>query len=223
MIELGLSDEYLDGYRAGLRNVPLDKNETEDWKMGWRNAVSALRNKQQDTEQKQRSKIMSQIITAPSVEKPIYISVFLAGGITNCKEWQKEVIREMEYEEVSIYNPRQEHFDITNKNAAVNQIVWEYEWLEQMDIFSMYFCNSDSDQPICMYELGRNIVRMQNRFPSDWNKRIVVSVEDGYRRKQDVLIQIGLCAPTLFVETDATPETHALHIKYAVRQIRNRL
>ena len=49
---------------------------------------------------------MSQIITAPSIEKPKYISLFLAGGITNCKEWQKVVIKELESENVSIFNPR---------------------------------------------------------------------------------------------------------------------
>lgn len=99
---------------------------------------------------------MSQIITAPSIEKPIYTSIFLAGGITNCKDWQKEVIKELEFENISIFNPRQENFDITDKNASFKQISWEFERLEQMDIFSMYFCNSESDQPICMYELGRN-------------------------------------------------------------------
>ena len=35
---------------------------------------------------------MSQIITAPSIEMPKFTSVFLAGGIVNCKEWQKGVI-----------------------------------------------------------------------------------------------------------------------------------
>ena len=164
---------------------------------------------------------MSQIITAPSVEKPLYVSLFLAGGITNCKEWQKDVIRELESEDVSIYNPRQDHFDITNKNASYEQIVWEYERLEQMDLFSMYFCNDNSDQPICMYELGRNIVRMQNRFPSDWQKRIIIGVEDGYRRTQDVVIQTHLCAPSIFVDDDATPETHAQRIRSAVRKVRN--
>ena len=82
---------------------------------------------------------MAQIITAPSIEKPVYPSVFLAGGITNCKEWQKEVIDELHYEEISIFNPRQEHFDVSDRNASYKQIEWEFERLEQMDIFSMYF------------------------------------------------------------------------------------
>lgn len=155
---------------------------------------------------------MSQEITAPSEMEPIYKTVFLAGGISNCKDWQKAVMQELKDTDVSIFNPRQEHFDITDKSASYKQIQWEFERLEQMDIFSMYFCNDNSDQPICMYELGRNIVRMQNRFPSDWQNRIVVSVEDGYRRKQDVLIQMKLCAPTLCVNENATPETHAKSI-----------
>ena len=38
---------------------------------------------------------MSQNIISPSVEDPKYTSVFLAGGITNCKNWQEEVIKEL--------------------------------------------------------------------------------------------------------------------------------
>lgn len=168
---------------------------------------------------------MAQIITAPSEELPKYKSVFLAGGITNCKEWQKEVIEELEFEElafeeITIFNPRQEHFDISDKNASYKQISWEFERLEQMDIFSMYFCNDDSDQPICMYELGRNIVRMQNRFPSDWDKRIVINIEDGYRRTADVLIQTELATQNkVFVSTDINSYYHAQCIKLAVRRL----
>lgn len=162
---------------------------------------------------------MSQVITAPNSEKPIFISLFLAGGITNCRDWQNDVIKELVYDDVSIFNPRQEHFDISNKSASYEQIAWEYERLEQMDIFSMYFCNSDSDQPICMYELGRNIVRMQNRFPVDWQERIIIDVEDGYRRKSDVIIQMKLCAPSILVNDRATPETHAQRIQKVIRKL----
>lgn len=163
---------------------------------------------------------MAQIITAPNIELPRFKSVFLAGGITNCKEWQKEVIEELKFEEISFFNPRQEHFDVSDKNASYKQILWEFERLEKMDIFSMYYCNDNSDQPICMYELGRNIVRMQNRFPSDWEKRIVISVEDGYRRKADVLIQTELATQNkVFVYTNATPDLHSHYIRRAIINI----
>ena len=88
----------------------------------------------------------------------------------------------------------------------------------------MYFCNNDSDQPICMYELGRNIVRLQNRFPSDWEKRIVISVEAGYRRQADVLIQTELATQNkVFIDTNATPDLHAQYIKKAIKSIANKL
>ena len=172
---------------------------------------------------------MSQIITAPSREAPLFTSLFLAGGITACDDWQKEVIAELEYENVSIYNPRREYFNIADTSAAYRQTTWEYERLEQMDIFSMYFCgwrtfNTDQEdqelvQPICMYELGRNILRMQNRFPSDWHKRIHISIEEGYPRAKDVIIQTELCAPSLFVATNADPKLHADYLKRAIRYL----
>lgn len=163
---------------------------------------------------------MAQIITAPIEDEPLYKSVFLAGGITNCKEWQKEVIAELCDENISVYNPRQEHFDIADKNASYKQILWEYERLEKMDIFSMYFCNDNSDQPICMYELGRNVVRMQNRFPNDWQNRIVVSVENGYKRMQDVVIQLQLCAPSILVDTNGNAKAHAQRIKQSLEKLK---
>ena len=165
---------------------------------------------------------MSQIITAPNKDEPLYSSVFLAGGITNCKDWQKTVIEVLKDDNITIYNPRQDNFDVHNPGAAYNQILWEYTRLEQMDIFSMYFCDDNSDQPICMYELGRNIVRMQNRFPTDWEKRIIISVESGYKRKNDVIIQSGLAAPQIFVDGGANPKFHAYRIRDALQKIEHR-
>ncbi len=62
---------------------------------------------------------------------------------------------------------------------------------------------------------------MQNRFPSDWEKRIVISVEDGYRRKADVLIQTEFATQNkVFVYANATPDLHAQSIRRAIRNIR---
>ena len=153
------------------------------------------------------------IITAPNYYEPFTkdIRVFLAGGITNCQDWQWEVIKRLEdnyaYNSLVVFNPRRENFPIGDKTAAYTQIAWEFEMLEKCDIFSMYFSSGDSDQPICMYELGRNILRIQTRFPTDWQDRIVVSTEDGYRRKQDVLIQTELATQgKVFVNTQISPQ-----------------
>ena len=138
------------------------------------------------------------VITAPEIYYPTHdeISVFLAGGITNCTDWQSEVIRIMpdigSTNNLVIFNPRRDNFPINDPNAARDQIKWEFDALNKMDIFSMYFCGGESDQPICMYELGRYISQIQMRFPCNWWERIVVSCEDNYKRKQDVKIQVSL-------------------------------
>lgn len=163
---------------------------------------------------------MAQIIKAPSKEEPKYISVFLAGGITNCGDWQKEVEKHLDHiEELSVINPRNDKFDITNEKASKNQIKWEFDRLERADIFSMYFCNSGSVQPICLYELGRNIVRMQQRFPNDWEDRIVISIENGYSREFDVIMQTRLCASRLWIFTNASPYSHAMIIGEKISKI----
>lgn len=43
MIDLGLSDEYLSGYKARLNGEPFDKTKSEDWKMGYINAHQSLK------------------------------------------------------------------------------------------------------------------------------------------------------------------------------------
>lgn len=144
------------------------------------------------------------IITAPDPLdiKDNDVVVFLAGGITNCPNWQKEVIDLLQrsvnrYSNLVILNPRRENFPIDDPNAAEEQITWEFNALERCTVFSMYFSDGNSDQPICMYELGRNIVRMQMKYPIDWQDRLIISTSYGYKRYPDVLIQTELACGTL--------------------------
>ncbi len=66
------------------------------------------------------------------------------------------------------------------------QIAWEYHAIEACDIFTMWFCKSESVQPICMYELGRAL----------WRKdTICLGVDPAYSRRLDVLTQVQLARP----------------------------
>lgn len=53
---------------------------------------------------------------------------FLAGGITGCKDWQKQVIDYLENQpdtdNLVIFNPRRENFPINDPSAAEEQIKW---------------------------------------------------------------------------------------------------
>ena len=144
------------------------------------------------------------IITAPEkyILNELEISCFLAGGISNCQNWQQDVInilkeniKKYSNDRFIIFNPRRENFPINNSNAAFEQIKWEYEWLEKCQIFSMFFVSqTQSDQPICFYELGRNIERMKQKFPNDWEKRIIISIDLNFKRANDVIIQTNLAS-----------------------------
>lgn len=155
------------------------------------------------------------------------VTCFLAGGITNCPDWQKDVIERLSrmdgLDDLVIFNPRRENFPIHDPNASNDQIKWEFDHLQLMDIFSMFFCGGESDQPICMYELGRNLMTMHVRFPSNWVNRVAITCDNGYKRKQDVIIQTGLAfgyqeSPILLYTGDDYKdliEHHAFNIKVA--------
>ena len=61
------------------------------------------------------------VITAlEEIDSNNRISVFLAGGITDCPDWQSEVIKYLRRYEINnkldlvVYNPRRKFFDIYN-------------------------------------------------------------------------------------------------------------
>lgn len=136
------------------------------------------------------------VITAPENYKITSYDVkcFLAGGITGCHDWQKELIEELDkygLDDLTLFNPKREKFDTSDRNATYDQICWEFAYLNSMDIFSVYF-TKDTLQPITLYELGRYIEVMKNTFPRDYEKRIIISMEPGYERADDVIIQTNL-------------------------------
>jgi hypothetical protein len=156
------------------------------------------------------------VITAPDNKSSFEgVSVFLAGGIQKCPEWQDEVISIMQNDEGTLFNPRRKNFPIHDPNAAIEQITWEHVALGIADIFSIWFCNADSDQPICMYELGRYLALKSPQA-------VVIGVEPGYRREADVRIQsslawsrTSLCAPSIIT---SSLNDHVENIRLAMKK-----
>jgi hypothetical protein len=159
------------------------------------------------------------VITAPEEyeRQKGDVFCFLAGGISDCPEWQEEVIQYLErmnLDRLVIFNPRMKNFPIDDPNASEKQIRWEFKYLEQADIFSMYFCKSESVQPICMYELGRNLTRFAEKPLC-----VAVSVEDGYKRATDVEIQSQLALGKDYVYRNAIPIGHAINISMSYKYL----
>jgi hypothetical protein len=150
---------------------------------------------------------MAKIIEAPQEYNrvPSNLTIFLAGGITNVPNWQKEVcdvlMEKFADKPLVIFNPRRENFPMSDPTAAQEQIKWEYDMLEKSYIFSMFFSAGESDQPICMFEYGKYLERSQWCPNWDLNKRFVVTAEKDYKRYQDVMIQTLLVNPLIKVNT----------------------
>jgi len=113
------------------------------------------------------------------------LSIFLAGGIQNCPQWQADMTRGLKDTSLNIVNPRRANFPIHDPNAAKAQITWEHKYLRVADAISFWFCK-ETMCPIVLYELGAWSMK---------DKPIFVGMDPEYQRRQDVEIQTGLVRP----------------------------
>lgn len=113
--------------------------------------------------------------------------LFLAGGITDCPDWQQEMVSLLSDTNLTIMNPRRANFPIDDPNAAQEQIKWEYDALRECHMILFWF-PKETICPIVLYELGTW---------SQYNKKIFVGVHPDYQRKQDVEIQTKLAQPSV--------------------------
>ncbi|GAA4573278.1 nucleoside 2-deoxyribosyltransferase domain-containing protein [Planotetraspora kaengkrachanensis] len=116
-------------------------------------------------------------------------SVFLAGGITDCPDWQAEVAAGLADLPVAVLNPRRAAFE-DSPEAAAEQIGWEFRHLAACDTILFWFPGSRSVQPIALYELGMWAGR---------TKPIVVGADPAYARRLDVSVQLSHVRPGLVV------------------------
>ena len=129
-----------------------------------------------------------QYIEAPQIYNGDEASLFLAGGITDCPDWQKEMIAMLEDLTLIIFNPRRSYFP-QNENATREQIEWEYTYLRKATAISFWF-PKETLCPITLYELGAW---------SMTNKQIFLGVHPHYQRIQDIKIHTLLARPDITI------------------------
>lgn len=117
-------------------------------------------------------------------------NLFLAGGITNCPNWQAKFIEYLKgYPDLNIFNPRRSNYPMDDPAAAEEQIKWEYDFLKSADAIVVWFSRG-SLNPITLYELGL-WVNARPELPA------FVGIDPGYERAQDVIIQTRLTRPEI--------------------------
>lgn len=118
-------------------------------------------------------------------------SLFMAGGITGCPDWQKDMVAALNHTELVLLNPRRANFPMNDPMAAFEQIRWEHIALRIADAVLFWFCKATLC-PIVLYELGsRSMVQQQPIF---------VGIEPGYKREQDVRIQTSFVRPEVKIQ-----------------------
>lgn len=105
--------------------------------------------------------------------------VFLAGGISNCPNWQNEFIRSMEDDEVYLINPRRDDFDVNDVDMEYQQIKWEFDHFKMADAVVFWF-PSDTLCPITLLEYGKELCGQRPLF---------VGTDPKYARRRDIIIQ----------------------------------
>jgi hypothetical protein len=124
-------------------------------------------------------------IEAPQTYSGNETSIFLAGGITGCPDWQFLIGTSLQIlTDLVVFNPRRKNF-VMHKDAAREQIAWEHEHLRKATAISFWFPH-ETLCPIVLYELGAW---------SMTDKKIFIGVDPGYQRAEDVQIQTALVRP----------------------------
>jgi Nucleoside 2-deoxyribosyltransferase like len=112
-------------------------------------------------------------------------ALFLAGGITDCPDWQGvavELVRQAGIDWV-ILNPRRRRWPLDAEEAVAEQVAWESRHLRLARAVLFWFPASTSVQPIALYELG---------WCAASAKPLAVGAEPGYPRRRDVILQLSL-------------------------------
>jgi hypothetical protein len=123
--------------------------------------------------------------------------VFLAGGISGCPDWQKEMIARFKGvdDHLVLVNPRRASFDITNPSESDFQIEWEATHLHMCDAAIFWF-PFHTLCPITLFEIGKHAEQGMTLF---------VGCHPAYARAFDVRKQLSLMRPDIVVHDSFTP------------------
>lgn len=113
--------------------------------------------------------------------------LFLAGGISNCPDWQSDVIKRLKDWKGIAFNPRRTDFNMAEDGRL--QIQWEHDHLIKADGVLFWF-PAETLCPITLFELGKIAAG---------SKPMWVGCHPEYKRRDDVIMQLKLMRPEVRV------------------------
>lgn len=107
-------------------------------------------------------------------------ALFLAGGITDCPDWQGEALSMLLPTPYIVLNPRRKTFPTGSRAVKAEQVAWEYRWLRMVNVILFWFPPTGV-QPIALYELGA---------ATAMGKPLSVGAHPDYCRRADIELQL---------------------------------
>lgn len=120
-------------------------------------------------------------------------SVFLAGGISGTRDWQRAVVAQLADLPLALINPRRANYPWDDPSAAAAQIEWEFRHLRRATAVLFWF-PPETLCPIALFELGGRVLVPQ--------QPLFVGVDPGYARRLDVEVQLRLARPEVRLVAD---------------------
>jgi len=127
-------------------------------------------------------------------------SIFIAGGITGCQDWQRSVEQFLSDTDVVLFNPRRDEF--SDSNLEQEQVQWEHDYLMSCSAH-MFFFPPDSMCPVTMFELGK-VASLQ--------KPLFVAIHPKFPRCRNVTIQLSIIRPDVKVVSNLVDLTSDIKI-----------
>jgi hypothetical protein len=135
---------------------------------------------------------MTVVVAPDRPASPPRPGIFLAGGISGVRDWQRDAVEGLRPAWPAIYNPRRAVFPMGDDAEGARQIRWEFDHLALADAILFWF-SFETAQPIVLYELGRWAAS---------DKPLAVGADPRYERRFDVVQQLALARPGLTVHAD---------------------
>jgi len=132
-------------------------------------------------------------IQCPARYEPegLALSLFIAGGISNCPWWQRDFVGMLEDTDLVLLNPRRDEYDMSNIDLEEEQIKWEHHHLALALGYAFWF-PKETLCPITLFELGAVSAGPRGR-------RIFIGTHPEYARKRDIKWQMLLRRPEIDV------------------------
>ena len=131
------------------------------------------------------------IYVAPTTEfSGNHTSLFLGGGISDCKPWQQRLVEMLAGSNLAVLNPRRVQFPTKDFDAARHQIGWEYRHL-RMATARLFWFPPETACPIALFELGVWTLS---------NEPLFVGMDPAYSRRFDLEVQLGLARPDVQIK-----------------------